>query len=107
MVDIAYPATRPRRLRAAAFSRELSRETRLVAGQLIQPLFVAEGALCGPIASMPGQSRLDLDQLAAEARALAALGVSAVAMFPFSISTSSSSRLLGLDKYSPYTASLS
>ena len=89
MVDIAYPATRPRRVRAAAFSRELTRETRLAAGQLIQPLFVAEGALCGPVASMPGQHRLDLDQLAAEARALAALGVSAVAMFSIESSMAS------------------
>jgi porphobilinogen synthase len=82
VVDIAYPASRPRRVRAAAFSRELTRETRLAAGQLIQPLFVAEGTLCGPIASMPGQRRLDLDQLVAEARELAALGVSAIALFP-------------------------
>ncbi len=82
VVHTAYPATRPRRLRSAAFSRELSRETRLVAGQLIQPLFVAEGDLCGPVASMPGQARIDLDQLVAECRELAALGVSAVAMFP-------------------------
>ena len=78
----AFPAARPRRLRAAAFSRELSRETHLAAGQLIQPLFVAEGDLRGPIASMPGQVRRDLDGLVAECRELAALGISAVAMFP-------------------------
>ncbi len=82
VVHSAYPATRPRRLRAAAFSRELSRETRLAAGQLIQPLFVAEGDLRGPITSMPGQVRRNLDELVAECRELAALGISAVAMFP-------------------------
>jgi porphobilinogen synthase len=78
----AYPNTRPRRLRAAPFIRELVRETHFSAGQLIQPLFVAEGALKGPIASMPGQSRLDLDELAAECALLARLGISAVAIFP-------------------------
>ena len=78
----AYPNTRPRRLRASAFARELVRETRLVAGQLIQPLFVADGPLKGPIASMPGVIRLDLDELARECAALARLGISAVALFP-------------------------
>jgi porphobilinogen synthase len=78
----AYPNTRPRRLRATPFVRELVRETRLVPGQLIQPLFVAEGTLCGPIGSMPGVHRLDLDALAQECAELHALGVSAVALFP-------------------------
>ena len=82
MISQAFPNTRPRRLRAAAFSRELVRETRLSAGQLIQPMFVAEGALKGPIASMPGVVRHDLDELVAECRELAALGISAVALFP-------------------------
>lgn len=82
MISQAFPNTRPRRLRAAAFSRELVRETRLTAGQLIQPMFVAEGALKGPIASMPGVVRHDLDELVAECRELVALGISAVALFP-------------------------
>lgn len=82
MISQAFPNTRPRRLRAAAFSRELVRETRLTAGQLIQPMFVAEGALKGPIASMPGVVRRDIDELVAECRELAALGISAVALFP-------------------------
>ena len=82
MSHAAFPNTRLRRTRAHAFSRELVRETRLLPGQLIQPLFVAEGALKGPIASMPGIARLDLEELAVEAKALAALGISAVALFP-------------------------
>ena len=82
MISPEYPNARPRRLRASPFIREMVRETRLVPGQLIQPLFVAEGALCGPIGSMPGQSRLNLDELVEECAALHALGVSAVALFP-------------------------
>ncbi|GAC1623696.1 MAG: porphobilinogen synthase [Nevskia sp.] len=82
MTSQVFPNTRPRRLRTAPFIRELVRETRLSAGQLIQPLFVAEGELKGAIASMPGQRRLDLDELARECVLLGKLGVSAVAIFP-------------------------
>jgi len=78
----SYPATRPRRVRSAAFVRELVRETRLAPAQLIAPLFVAEGKLKGPIRSMPDILRLDLDELAAEAKTLHALGIAAVALFP-------------------------
>ncbi|MFA5938414.1 MAG: porphobilinogen synthase [Sinimarinibacterium sp.] len=58
------------------------RETRLVPAQLIQPLFVAEGALCGPVGAMPGVVRHTLDQLVRECEALYALGVRSVALFP-------------------------
>jgi porphobilinogen synthase len=78
----AFPNTRPRRLRTAEFVRALVRETRLAPAQLIQPLFVAEAAQKGPIASMPGQSRLDLDELVRECKELRALGIAAVAVFP-------------------------
>jgi porphobilinogen synthase len=78
----SYPHSRPRRLRAAEFVRALVRETRLAPAQLIQPLFVAEGPLQGPIDSMPGQNRLNLDQLVAECAALQTLGIAAVALFP-------------------------
>jgi len=81
-VTAAFPHTRPRRLRSAEFVRSLVRETRLAPAQLIQPLFVAEAAQKGAIASMPGQSRLDLDELVRECRELKALGIAAVAVFP-------------------------
>jgi porphobilinogen synthase len=81
-VTAAFPHTRPRRLRSAEFVRSLVRETRLAPAQLIQPLFVAEAAQKGPIPSMPGQSRLDLDELVRECRELKALGIAAVAVFP-------------------------
>ncbi len=81
-MNTAFPHTRPRRLRAAEFVRALVRETRLAPAQLIQPLFAAEGAQCGPIASMPGQVRLDLDGVVRECAELQKLGIAAVAVFP-------------------------
>ncbi|HUP92315.1 MAG TPA: porphobilinogen synthase [Solimonas sp.] len=77
-----YPSTRPRRLRQTEGVRSMVRETRLAAAQLIQPLFVAEGALAGPVAAMPGVERLTLAALALEAQALYALGIRSVALFP-------------------------
>ncbi len=82
MTDAAYPASRLRRTRKAPFIREMVRETRLLPGQLIQPLFVAEGELKGAVPSMPGVVRHDLDELVSECRELRALGVGAVALFP-------------------------
>src|SRR3546814_584302 len=71
-----------RRTRQAPHIRTMVRETSLAPGQLIQPLFVAEGALKGPVAAMPGVTRLDLDELVRECEALRALGVGCVALFP-------------------------
>ncbi len=78
----SYPSTRLRRTRQAAFIRDMVRETRLVPAQLIQPLFVAEGTLRGPVAAMPGVTRVDLDELVRECEALYALGIRSVALFP-------------------------
>lgn len=77
-----FPATRLRRTRQATFIRDMVRETHLAPQHLIQPLFVAEGPLAGPIASMPGVSRLTMAQLVEECRALHALGIKLVALFP-------------------------
>ena len=79
----SYPNTRLRRMRRDVFSRRLARETRLSTDDLIQPLFVIEGARKRePIASMPGIERLSIDLLVAAAEGLAALGIPAVALFP-------------------------
>jgi len=77
-----FPATRPRRLRQAAFIRGLVRETRLHPAQLIQPLFVAERGQAGDIGSMPGVARLPIDALTRECASLQQLGIAAVALFP-------------------------
>ena len=80
---MAYPQTRMRRNRRADFSRRLIRETTLTVDDLIYPMFVVEGdGARQPIASMPGIERLGIDQLVADARQAADLGIPAVAVFP-------------------------
>jgi porphobilinogen synthase len=78
----SFPNTRLRRTRQADWIRRMVRETRLDPAQLIQPLFVAEGKLVGPVPSMPGVERLSLTALGTEARALSKLGIAAIALFP-------------------------
>ncbi|MFU8849058.1 MAG: porphobilinogen synthase [Opitutales bacterium] len=74
---------RPRRLRRTAALRSLTTETSLQVGNLIQPLFVIEGeGAPEPIESMPGQFRLSMANLVEECKALADLGIPAVALFP-------------------------
>ncbi len=78
-----YPRTRPRRMRADAFSRRLMRESTLTVDDLICPLFVTEGVnVREPISSLPGVARLSIDLLVKEVRELAALGIPAIALFP-------------------------
>ncbi len=78
-----FPANRPRRLRKNVFARRLMREHRLDASMLIQPYFVVEGTERRvPVPSMPGVSRLSIDQLLIEAAAVHALGVPAIVLFP-------------------------
>jgi porphobilinogen synthase len=74
---------RPRRLRRTAGLRAMVEETVLLPADLIAPLFVVEGrAAPAPVASMPGVSRFNISDLVKECRALAKLGVPAVALFP-------------------------
>ena len=77
-----YLSTRMRRMRADAFSRELMREHRLHAGDLVWPVFVHEGTGRDAVTSMPGVERLSLDALVEEAAQALALGIPAIAVFP-------------------------
>ena len=82
---MAFPQTRMRRLRANAGLRGLVRETELRAGQLVLPMFVAEG-LPGapprePIATLPGVQRLSISAALQDAHEIAALGIGAVMLF--------------------------
>jgi porphobilinogen synthase len=75
--------SRPRRNRASETIRQLVRETYLVPGDLIFPMFVTEGKnQKKPITSMPGQFRWSIDLLIEEAKKAHKLGISAVALFP-------------------------
>ena len=79
----AFPWTRPRRMRADAFSRRLMRETTLTVDDLIYPVFVLEGSQRREqVASMPGIDRLSIDLLLREAEECLALGIPALALFP-------------------------
>jgi porphobilinogen synthase len=74
---------RPRRLRRSAGLRAMVEETVLRPADFIAPLFVVEGkAPPDEIKSMPGVFRLNIADLVKECRALAKLGVPAVALFP-------------------------
>jgi len=78
-----FPKLRMRRMRYDEFSRRLMRETALTTDDLIYPLFICEGSQQRePIASMPGQSRLTLDELLQEAEVLLNLTIPAIALFP-------------------------
>nr|WP_083385694.1 porphobilinogen synthase [Methylomonas sp. LWB] len=78
-----FPTTRMRRMRSQNFSRRLMRENHLTTDDLICPLFVVEGqSVQQAVASMPGISRLSIDQLLREAESLVKLGIPAVALFP-------------------------
>jgi porphobilinogen synthase len=78
-----YPYTRMRRMRRDDFSRRMMRETRLSPDDFICPVFVLEGeGGREPVASMPGVERLSIDLLVQEAKAIHALGVPAMALFP-------------------------
>ena len=79
---MVFPEYRPRRLRKNAAFRSLIRETRLDASQLIYPLFIVPGRnIRQEIPSMPGISRLSVDQLGPEAQECLALGIKAVILF--------------------------
>ncbi len=78
---MAFPQTRLRRLRATSVMRELVRETTLAPSDLVAPFFVHAESGRTPIDAMPGQARLGIDELVAEAGAVAQLGVPAVLLF--------------------------
>jgi porphobilinogen synthase len=74
---------RPRRNRLTPRIRALVGETTIQPKNLVWPTFVQEGKnQRTPIGSMPGISRLSIDQLVADSKKAFDLGVAAVALFP-------------------------
>ncbi|EDY82493.1 delta-aminolevulinic acid dehydratase [Verrucomicrobiia bacterium DG1235] len=73
---------RPRRMRRTASLRGMMQETYVRVEDLIAPLIVKESGEKEPVGSMPGLFRLNIEDLVAECRELAGLGVLAVAIFP-------------------------
>ncbi len=79
-----YPALRPRRLRQADWIRRLVRETTLTPSDLIWSMVVHDGSEPRiPVASMPGVDRLSVSEAAKAAVQARALGIPAIAVFPY------------------------
>ncbi len=78
----AFPAVRPRRLRATAPLRRLVAETRLHPGNFVLPVFVREGLHePAPIASMPGVVQHTGDSLRKVAVEVAEAGLGGLMVF--------------------------
>ena len=78
---MAYPYTRPRRMRRDDFSRRLMREHVLTTNDLIYPVFVHEEKGRVPVASMPGVERLSIDDLLRVGEEALELGVPVLDLF--------------------------
>ena len=79
-----YPNLRMRRNRTDDFIRRLTQENELSCSDLIFPLFIIEGK-SGTVAieSMPGIDRFTIDALLRECEEISALGIPAIALFPY------------------------
>ncbi len=83
MKNYAFPQTRMRRMRHDDFSRRMMQEHTLTVNDLIYPVFVLEGeARTESVASMPGVTRVSLDNLMPIAARCVTLGIPALAIFP-------------------------
>jgi porphobilinogen synthase len=79
----SFPLTRLRRYRKNKFTQILVQENNINVSDLIYPIFVLEGNnRIEPIATMPGQNRLSIDQLLIVAEKCVKLGIPGIALFP-------------------------
>ena len=77
-----FPLYRPRRLRESPLLRKMVRETQLRVDDFVYPLFAVHGrGVREPIASMPGQFHLSVDELLRECKDAASMGIPAVLLF--------------------------
>ena len=78
-----FPSTRLRRNRKSQFIRDLVQENHILVKDLVYPVFVVEGHdRVLPISTMPGQSRVSIDQLLLIAKECCELGILAIGLFP-------------------------
>lgn len=98
---------RPRRLRSTASIRDMVAETSLEARHLIYPVFICEGQnQTQPIATMPGQLRLSLDELIKRIPGWQSCGLTSFALFPKipdSLKNSRASECLNPNGFLPQT----
>ena len=79
---MAFPQTRPRRLRRTPALRALAAETTVRPQQLVLPLFVREGiSTAVPISSMPGVVQHPRDSLRQAVSEAAQAGLGGVMLF--------------------------
>ena len=79
---MAFPTTRPRRLRTTKTMRRLIAENELSVNDLVYPLFTCPGTnVKEPIPSMDGCFHFSPDTIVAEAAEVASLGIPAVLLF--------------------------
>jgi len=79
-----YPTVRMRRNRSSDAVRRLVAENTLAAADFIWPIFVVDGEkVRDPVESMPGVDRLSVDLVPAAVEKATALGIPAVALFPY------------------------
>lgn len=81
-IDDIVQGRRLRRMRRAAWSRNLVRENHLTVNDLIWPIFLVDGEnQTQPIAAMPGVSRLSVDMAVEAAKKAQDLGIPLIAPF--------------------------
>lgn len=79
---MGFPPVRMRRLRRTPALRDMTTNVRIHPSNLVYPMFVEENAKAPvPIKSMPGYSRLSLENVTDEARKTLEQGVKAVLLF--------------------------
>lgn len=83
-MDAILGGRRMRRNRRTDWSRRLVREATLSVDDLIWPIFLIDGdGVRQPVAAMPGVERLSIDEVVKEAARAVALGIPAIALFPY------------------------
>jgi porphobilinogen synthase len=96
-MQMPFPQTRLRRLRATRALRGLVRETNLAPSDFVYPMFVAHGIdRREPIEAMPGVDRLSIAHAVAEAGEASELGIPAVLLFPGRVDRRRSSLTRGI-----------
>ena len=79
-----YPTVRLRRNRKAPWTRRLVAEHSLSTSDLVWPIFLIDGAERRvPVAHMPGVDRVNVEEAVVEAEKAVALGIPAIAPFPY------------------------
>ena len=77
-----FPEYRPRRMRKNENFRRMIRETKLSVDDFMYPLFAVSGkGVKKPIASMPGNYQMSIDQLVKEVKTAKEAGIPAVLLF--------------------------